>query len=209
MKAFYHLDEVEAGVDEVARGCLAGPVYTAAVVWPKEIDPTDQNIIVKDSKTLSRRKRLILKDYIEENAIDFSVSSVDNHIIDDINILNATFKSMHTSLDTLNLDIDHILVDGPRFKPYQNRHNEIIPYTCIVGGDAKYVPIAAASILAKVNHDLYIETLCDENPELEIYDWKNNMCYGTQKHIDAIKQNGISKYHRQTFGVCKEYEIKI
>ena len=205
MQAYYNKDEIEAGIDEVARGCLAGPVYTSAVVWPQEVDPTDQNIIVKDSKTLSRRKRLILKDYIEENAIDFSVSYEDNHTIDKINILNATYKSMHNSLDKLNLDIDHILVDGNRFKRYTNQKNEVIPYTCIVSGDAKFVPIAAASILAKVNHDLYIEKLCDENSELEVYDWRNNMCYGTHKHMDAIKEYGITPYHRKTFGLCKLY----
>jgi ribonuclease HII len=205
MKAFYYENDIEVGIDEVARGCLAGPVYTSAVVWPKEIDPTDQNIIVKDSKTLSKRRRLILKDYIEENAIDFSVSFEDNKTIDEINILNATFKSMHNSLDKLNLDIEHILVDGNRFKKYTNSKNEVIPYTCIISGDAKYVPIACASILAKVNHDLYIEKLCDENPELDIYDWRNNMCYGTQTHMDAIQTYGISKYHRKTFGICKNY----
>ena len=203
MLAYYYKDEVEAGVDEVARGCLAGPVYSSAVVWTKEIDPTDQNIIVKDSKTLSRRKRLILKDYIEENAIDFSISFESNKTIDEINILNATYKSMHKSLDQLNLDIDHILVDGNKFKPYTNSKNEVIPYTCIISGDAKYVPIAAASILAKVYHDLYIEKLCDENPDLEIYNWRNNMCYGTQKHMEAIQTNGISEYHRKSFGPCK------
>jgi len=207
MKAYYHEDEVEAGVDEVARGCLAGPVYTAAVIWPKEIDPTDQNIIVNDSKTVSRRRRLILKDYIEENALDFSVSFEDSKTIDSINILNATFKSMHKSLDNLNIAIDHILVDGPIFKQYTASNNEVIPYTCIVSGDAKYTPIACASILAKVYHDQYIEKLCDENPEFEIYDWRNNMCYGTAKHIDAIHKHGISKYHRKTFGVCKEYTL--
>ena len=205
MKAYYYKEDIEVGIDEVARGCLAGPVYTSAVVWPKEIDPTDQNIIVKDSKTLSKRRRLILKDYIEENAIDFSVTFEDNKTIDEINILNATFKSMHNSLDQLNMDVEHILVDGNRFKKYTNSKDEVIPYTCIISGDAKYVPIACASILAKVNHDLYIEKLCDENPELDVYDWKNNMCYGTQTHIDAIKKNGISKYHRKTFGICKNY----
>ena len=203
MLSYYYKDEVEAGVDEVARGCLAGPVFSSAVVWGKEIDPTDQNIIVKDSKTLSHRKRLILKDYIEENAIDFSVTSETNNTIDEINILNATYKSMHNSLNNLNLDIDHILVDGNKFKPYTNSNNEIVPYTCIIKGDAKYVPIAAASILAKVYHDLYIEKLCDEFPELEIYDWKNNMCYGTKKHIEAIQEHGISEYHRKSFGPCK------
>jgi ribonuclease HII len=205
MKAYYYKDEIEAGVDEVARGCLAGPVFTSAVVWPKEIDPSDTNIIVNDSKKLSRRKRLMLKDYIEEYALDFSVSQVDNKTIDKINILNATYKCMHKSLNTLNIKLDHIIVDGDKFLPYKDKSNSIIPYTCIVKGDSKYVPIASASILAKVYHDLYIEKLCDENGELEVYDWRNNMCYGTKKHIDSIKQNGITKYHRKTFGICNIY----
>lgn len=205
MKAYYYKDEIEAGVDEVARGCLAGPVYTAAVIWPKEVDPTEQGIIVKDSKTLSRRRRLILKDYIEENAIDFNVSYETNDCIDKINILNATYKSMHNSISNLNLEVDHLLIDGPRFKPYSNSKNEIIPYTCIVSGDAKYTPIACASILAKVYHDEYIIKLLENEPELTKYDWENNMCYGTKTHLDAIQEYGISKYHRKTFGICKEF----
>lgn len=205
MKAYYHKDEIEAGVDEVARGCLAGPVFTSAVVWPKEIDPSDTNIIVNDSKKLSRRKRLMLKDYIEEYALDYSVSQVDCKTIDTINIFNATQKCMHDSLDKLNLYLDHIIVDGDKFKPYKDRTNSVIPYTCVVKGDSKYVPVACASILAKVYHDQYIEKLCDNNSELDIYDWRNNMCYGTQKHIEAIKKNGITEHHRKTFGICNIY----
>lgn len=205
MKPYYFEDEVEAGVDEVARGCLAGPVFTSAVIWPKEIDPSDMNIIVKDSKKLSARKRLMLKDYIEEYAINFSVSQIDNIVIDEINILNATYKCMHKSLDKLDINLDHILVDGNKFKLYKDKQNNIIPHTCIIKGDSHYVPIACASILAKVYHDKYIEKLCNENEELNVYDWKNNMCYGTKNHIDAIKKNGISKYHRKTFGICNIY----
>ena len=205
MKAYYHKNEIEAGVDEVARGCLAGPVYTSAVVWPKEIDPSDMNILVNDSKQLSKRKRLILKDYIEEYAIDFSVSSIDNNRIDKVNILNATYECMHKSLDNLNVYLDHILVDGNRFKIYKDKKANIIPYTCVVKGDSKYVPIACASILAKVYHDKEIEKLCDENSEFDFYDWRNNMCYGTPKHINAIKQKGLTKYHRKSFSVCNIY----
>ena len=112
---------------------------------------------------------------------------------------------MHDSLDKLNIRLDHILVDGNRFNMYNDPNNDIIPHTCIVKGDSKYIPIACASILAKVYHDEYIEKLCDGNEGLDIYDWRNNMCYGTPKHIDAIKQNGISKYHRKTFGICNIY----
>jgi ribonuclease HII len=207
MEAYYHKDEIEAGVDEVARGCLAGPVYTSAVVWPKEIDPSDMNILVNDSKKLTKRKRLILKDYIEEYAIDFSVSSIDNNRIDSINILNATFECMHKSLDKLNVCLDHILVDGNRFKLYKDRKNNIIPYTCVVKGDSKYVPIACASILAKVYHDQEIEKLCDENNDLDFYDWRNNMCYGTPNHINAIKKKGITPYHRKTFSISNIYGL--
>lgn len=205
MKAYFYEDEVEAGVDEVARGCLAGPVFTAAVVWPKEIDPSDTNIIVDDSKKLSSRKRLMLKDYIEEYSIDYSVTKLDNTVIDKMNILNATYKCMHNSLDKLNVLLDHVIVDGDKFKMYTDTTNTSIPHTCVIKGDSKFVPVAAASILAKVYHDQYIEKLCDENEELNIYDWKNNMCYGTKKHIDAIKKHGITKYHRKTFGICNIY----
>ena len=206
MKPYYNKDELEAGVDDVGRGCLAGPMYTAAVVWPQELDPSDSNILLRDSKKLSKRKRLILKDYIEEYAIDYSVQSESNHTIDDINILNTTFKCMHSSLSNLNVDVDHILVDGDKFKPFV-KDNQIVPYTCIIGGDDMYVSIAAASILAKVYHDIYIEKLCDDNPILNRYDWRHNMCYGTRKHLDAIDTYGITEYHRKTFGICKKYKL--
>jgi len=202
MQPYYFEDLLEAGVDEVARGCMAGPVYTAAVVWPKDLE---DSLILKDSKQYSKRRRLILKDYIEENAIDFSVTSEDNKSIDKINILNATLKSMHKSIRGLNMEVDHILVDGQNFKNYYNGDGELVPNTCIVNGDAKYAPIACASILAKVYHDTYIEKLCDENPELERYGWTSNMCYGTAEHLAAITKYGITPYHRRTFGICKEY----
>lgn len=205
MKAYCNENEIEVGIDEVGRGCLAGPVYTAAVIWTDTIDPSDEGIILKDSKKLSRRKRLMLTDYIKEYAIDYSIQSVDNEIIDDINILNATFKCMHKSLDTLTVDFDHILVDGDKFKTYVNSNNESVPYTCVIGGDNTYISIAASSILAKVEHDNYIESLCENEENLNVYDWKNNMCYGTEKHRNAIKEYGITKYHRKSFGICKEY----
>ena len=204
MKAFCNENEIEVGVDEVGRGCLAGPVYTAAVIWPQEIDPSDTNIIVRDSKKCSKRKRLMLKDYIEEYAIDFSVSSLDNKVIDEVNILNATMKCMHQSLDSLNVDFEHILVDGHQFKPYY-RYNQSVPYSCIIQGDDTYISIACASILAKVYRDSYIEKICDDNPELDNYNWKQNMCYGTADHIRGIREHGITEYHRKTFGICKEY----
>ena len=192
MQAFHNEGEIEVGVDEVARGCLAGPVYTAAVIWPNEIDPSDTDTI--------------LRDYIKEYALDYSVASYSNDVIDERNILNATLDCMHKALDGLKIDMDHILVDGNRFKNYyRSGFNIPIAYTCITKGDDKFISIAAASILAKTEHDLYIEKLVEENSELEKYDWLSNMCYGTQKHLDAIKKYGITKYHRKTFGVCREF----
>lgn len=205
MQPYYYDDVLEAGIDEVARGCLAGPVYTAAVVWPKEIEGEDTMMITKDSKKYSKRQRLILKDYIEEHAIDFSVQSEDQGVIDKVNILNATMKCMHNSIRNLNVEVDHLLVDGDKFKPYHTERGENIPHTCIISGDNKYLPIACASIMAKVYHDMFIDKYCDEHPDYDIYDWKNNMCYGTKNHIEAIKKKGTTPFHRKTFGLCKNY----
>ena len=205
MQTYYEEDLLEAGIDEVARGCLAGPVYTAAVVWPKELDESENHPILRDSKQLSARRRLILKDYIEETALDFSVASGSNDEIDKHNILQSTFRTMHKAIDNLNIDVDFILVDGTSFKPYYNQNNDLIPHKCFIKGDSKFAAISAASILAKVYHDQFIEKLCDENPDFEKYGWRSNMCYGTAEHINAIKDNGITPYHRKTFGICKEY----
>ena len=138
-------------------------------------------------------------------AIDFSVASVTNEIVDDINILNATFKSMHKAIDNLNVVPDELLVDGKMFEPYFTNENELIPHKCVIGGDDKFQNISAASILAKVYHDNYIDELVEDNPELKVYNWQSNMCYGTAEHLNAIREHGISKYHRKTFGICKEY----
>ena len=202
MKKFYS-DKLEVGIDEVARGCLAGPVFCAAVIWPKDLDNEIEKQI-KDSKKLSKKKRLYLKEFIEENAIAFSVTFKDNNIIDKFNILNATQMAMHSAIDNLNVIPELLLVDGDKFKPYYY-NNDIIEHVCVIGGDSKYIPIACASILAKVYHDEYIENLVKQNPDLDKYDWCSNMCYGTKKHIDAINKYGITKYHRKTFGICNNY----
>lgn len=199
----YYSDKLEVGIDEVARGCLAGPVFTAAVIWPKDLNCDIQNQI-KDSKKLSRKKRKLLREYIEANAIDFSVSFKDNTIIDDYNILNATHMAMHSALDNLNVVPEFILVDGNSFKPYYYE-NDLIEHVCIIEGDNRYLSIACASILAKEYHDDYIDTLLKSDSDLKKYDWENNMCYGTKKHMDAINKYGISKYHRKTFGICKNF----
>ena len=205
MQTYYEEDLLEAGIDEVARGCLAGPVYTAAVVWPKELDESENHPILRDSKQLSARRRLILKDYIEETALDFSVASGSNDEIDKHNILQCTFNTMHKAIDNLNIDVDFILVDGTNFKPYYTKNQDLIPHKCFIKGDSKFAAISAASILAKVYHDQFIEKLCDENPDFEKYGWRNNMCYGTAEHINAIRENGITPYHRKTFGLCRDY----
>jgi ribonuclease HII len=199
----YYTDKLEVGIDEVARGCLAGPVFSAAVIWPKDLNCEIEKQI-KDSKKISKKKRKMLKDYIEYNAIDFSVSQIDNTIIDKCNILNATHIAMHEALNNLNVVPELILVDGNSFKPYYN-NDELIDHICIVEGDNKFLSIACASILAKVYHDEYIESLLEKDSELKKYGWETNMCYGTKIHLEAIKEHGISKYHRKTFGICSEY----
>ena len=199
----YYSNKLEVGIDEVARGCLAGPVFTSAVIWPKDLDCEFENEI-KDSKKLSRNKRNLLRDYIECNAIDFSIGYKDNTVIDKYNILNATHMAMHDALDNLNTIPELILVDGNSFKPYYH-NKDIIEHICIIEGDNSYLPIACASILAKEYHDEYIKNLIEKEVDLNKYDWLNNMCYGTKKHIDAIKEYGISKYHRKTFGICSHY----
>ena len=203
MAMYKNIDDIEAGVDEVARGCLAGPVYAAAVIWPKELELED-NIILRDSKKLSKKKREELKDYIEETALDFNVAFVDNTKIDEINILNASILAMHKAIEGLNIIPDSLLIDGNKFKPFIHE-GELIPHECFIKGDDLFQSISAASILAKVYHDNYISDLCDKEPNLNIYDWKKNMCYGTKTHLNAIKNNGISKYHRKTFGICANY----
>ena len=206
MQRFLDEELLEVGVDEVARGCLAGPVFSAAVIWPKEVDDDYLKLEsqIRDSKKLSRKKRNELRCFIEEICLDFSVSSEDNYKIDSVNILNATQSAMHCAIKQLNIVPDHILVDGHIFNPYYHK-NDLIEHTCIKGGDNKFIPIACASILAKEYHDDFIKNLCATNEELKIYDWENNMCYGTQKHLDAIRKYGISQYHRKSFGICKQF----
>ena len=200
MKTISEKNIIEVGLDEVARGCMFGRVYTAAVIWPEDFEE-DPNYIIKDSKKLTKKKREELYDYIINTALDWNINYMEHYEIDKLNILQATMKSMHINLDNLLIDVDHILVDGTNFNQYSN-----IPYTCIPKGDNKYYSIAAASILAKVAHDRYIEELCKNEPELhEKYDLLNNMGYGTKNHMDNIKKYGISEYHRKSFGICKNY----
>lgn len=181
-------DKIWVSCDEVARGCLAGPITAAAVIW----QPGPWDHLINDSKKLSASMRQQLVDYIKENAIDFAVEHVDNVEIDNINILNATMKAMHTCLDKLSVDFESILVDGNYFKSYKN-----VPHKTVVKGDSTYVSIAAASILAKETRDEYIKTCL--SPQFPEYMWDKNVGYGTKQHIDAIVKHGPTPYHRLSF----------
>jgi ribonuclease HII len=187
-------------VDEAGRGCMIGNVFAGAVIWDPSIDPWE----IKDSKKLTRKKRKLVKEYIEQHAVAWSVGFATNEEIDEINILNATYLAMHRALSNLNKPFDRILVDGNRFKPYQ-----CIPHTCVISGDNEFVSIAAASILAKEYHDEWITNLFDSDfdnsftSDNDIYDLMNNKGYGTKKHIEAIRQYGITNQHRLSY--CKKF----
>lgn len=178
---------MEAGTDEAGRGCLAGPVTAAAVILPQNFS----NQTLNDSKQLSEVKRNFLREILEEEAVSFSVCHVFQDEIDEINILNASFLAMHRALDAMAQTPSFILVDGNRFNPYPN-----IGHECIVKGDGKYMSIAAASILAKTHRDEYMAKIHEEFP---MYNWKKNKGYPTKEHREAIKQYGLSPYHRKSF----------
>jgi len=188
LKQFHTKGLIEAGCDEAGRGCLAGPVCAAAVVLP----PDFYDSRINDSKKLSRKQRDILREVVEHNAIDYAVAMVDNAEIDKINILNAAILAMHKAVTSLTkVKPQHLLIDGNRFKPF----NEI-PHTCIVGGDGIFLPIAAASILAKTYRDEFMEKLHNDYP---MYLWNKNMGYPTKAHRKAIELYGVSPFHRLTF----------
>lgn len=203
MKSFYLENTLEVGLDEAGRGPMLGRVYIGAVIIPP--DDTFKQSFIKDSKKLSERKRLMAYDFIKENAIDYTSFYYDEKKIDEINIFKATYEGMHHALDNLVVRPEHILVDGIYFPIYSD-NGKIIPYTCVESGDNKYLSIAAASIIAKVERDKYIYELCEKNPELiENYELNKNKGYGTAKHIEGIKKHGISEWHRKSFGICKNY----
>lgn len=204
----FYLDpeELEAGIDEVGRGCLAGPVYAAAVIWPKFLRD-DRCEMIKDSKKLSAKKREMLAEFIKENALSYSIGIVNETDIDHINILQSSYKAMHRALDGLDMIPESVIVDGDYFKTYIDKDGDFVTHTCIKNGDNKYMSIACASIIAKVARDKFITDLCIQYPILNRYDWKNNKCYGTKKHRDAIKKYGLSPFHRKTFGTCKKYKV--
>lgn len=189
----YRVDgRLEAGVDECGRGCLAGPVVAAAVVWPNDYGEFDH--MIKDSKKLSHQQRANLIGYIKDRALDWSIAFVDAKEVDRINILRATFKAMHGALDQLTVPFECVLVDGNRFDGYRD-----ISHECIEKGDNTYISIAAASILAKEARDKYMRTQAEKYDVS--YGWKKNVGYGTAEHIAAIGKLGLTDMHRVTF--CK------
>lgn len=188
LKPFYNPFTIEAGCDEAGRGCLAGPVFAAAVILP----PDFRNDVLNDSKQLSEKQRYSLREIIIANAIDYSVQQVSHTEIDKINILNASILAMHISVKNLTkVKPEFLIIDGNRFKPFPG-----IPHQCIVKGDSKYMSIAAASVLAKTFRDDFMENIHNEYP---LYDWKQNKGYPTKKHRLAIQEYGITPYHRLSY----------
>ena len=185
----YQHEFIEAGCDEAGRGCLAGPVFAAAVILPHDFD----HHLLNDSKQVTEELRYQLRIEIEQKAVAYAVASVDNLEIDEINILNASFLAMHRAIAKLNLTPQFLIIDGNRFNKYSN-----IPHECIIQGDGKYFSIAAASILAKTYRDDYMLQIAAEHPE---YDWHSNKGYPTIKHRETVLKMGFTPYHRKTFRV--------
>lgn len=184
---YLHNDLIEAGCDEAGRGCLAGSVFAAAVILPKDF----RNELLNDSKQLTEKQRYLLRPVIEREALAWAVGIVSPEEIDQINILNASILAMHCAVDQLNVRPETLIIDGNRFKKYKD-----LPHTCVIKGDGKYLSIAAASILAKTYRDDYMLRLHEEYP---MYDWKNNKGYPTKKHRSGIQMYGTTPYHRMTF----------
>ena len=197
LKNNYYIGKIEAGCDEAGRGCLAGSVYAAAVILPDDY----QNDLLNDSKQLTEKRRYQLREIIERDAVAWAVGIVTPEEIDKINILNASILAMHRALDQLKVRPEAIIVDGNRFKPYNN-----IPHTTIVKGDGKYLSIAAASILAKTYRDDYMNRLAEEYPQ---YDWLSNKGYPTKKHREAIRQYGITPYHRKSYNLLGDGQLSL
>ena len=197
LKPFHTPNCIEAGCDEAGRGCLAGPVYAAAVIFP----PDYHNKELNDSKQLSDKKRKILREQIIKDATCWAVGIVDNHEIDKINILNASILAMHRAIEQLPTLPEHLIIDGNKFKKYKQ-----IPYDCIVKGDGKFLSIAAASILAKTFRDDFMDELHQQFP---MYDWLSNKGYPTQKHKMAIQEYGLTDFHRVTFNYKMPQQLSL
>lgn len=198
LKSKFQNKLIEAGCDEAGRGCLAGPVYAAAVILPKNY----KNKLLNDSKQLSEKKRDLLRIEIEKDAIAFAVGIVDNVEIDKINILNASFLAMHRAVEQLKQTPELLLIDGNRFKPYPN-----IPHECIIKGDGKFLSIAAASVLAKTYRDEFMFAAHEKHPE---YAWNKNKGYPTKAHREAIAAHGTTDIHRMSFQLLpKQLELDL
>jgi len=197
LKSHFHEGLVEAGCDEAGRGCLAGSVYAAAVIFP----PDYENAALNDSKQLTERQRYALREVVLRDAVAWAVGVVTPEEIDKVNILNASILAMHRALDQLKVRPEAVIVDGNRFKPYNG-----LPYATIVKGDGKYLSIAAASILAKTFRDDYMNQLAEEYPA---YDWRSNKGYPTRKHREAIRQYGITPYHRRSFNLLGDGQLML
>ena len=189
LESFFDPQKTEAGVDEAGRGCYAGPVFAAAVILPKKF----QHPLLNDSKKLSEKQRDLLRPVIEKESIAWAVAMVSNEEIDQINILQASYKAMHLAIDQLKKEPAILLIDGNRFKPYKK-----MIHHCIVKGDGKYASIAAASILAKTYRDEYMQKLHAEFP---VYGWDRNKGYGTADHRNAILTHGLCSYHRKSYNI--------
>lgn len=205
----YYEGLIEAGCDEAGRGCLAGSVYAAAVILP----PDYHNEMLNDSKQLTEKKRYMLREQIERDAIAWAVGIVTPEEIDKINILRASFLAMHRAVDQLAVAPEALIIDGNRFTPYHpllsdgtSRAAEPLPHTTIVKGDGKYLAIAAASILAKTYRDDYMNQLAEEHPQ---YDWRSNKGYPTKKHRQAIREYGVTPYHRLSYNLTSTEELPL
>lgn len=192
---YMHENLVEAGCDEAGRGCLAGAVYAAAVILPHDF----RNELLNDSKQLTEKQRYALREVVEREALAWAVGVVTPEEIDRINILNASFLAIHRAVDQLKLRPEHLLIDGNRFKKYQD-----VPHTTVVKGDGKYMAIAAASVLAKTYRDDYMNRLAEEYPQ---YDWDSNKGYPTKKHREAIRLYGTTPYHRMSYNLLGDGQL--
>ena len=195
LKSFYKKNTLEAGCDEAGRGCLAGPVFAAAVILPNDY----KNKNLNDSKQLSEKQRDILRVEIEKEALAWAVATLDHKVIDEINILNASILAMHHAVKKLSKKPEFLLIDGNRFKPYED-----IPHQCFIKGDGKFMSIAAASILAKTHRDEFMQQLHGEFPK---YNWAQNKGYPTRDHKDAINLYGITPYHRKSFNLNEQLKF--
>ena len=192
LKLNYSGVSLEAGTDEAGRGCLSGPVVAAAVILPENF----QHDLLNDSKQLSEKKRQELRPYIEEHALAYAVSFIHHEEVDELNVLQASIAGMHRSIEQLSTQPEFIIIDGNKFKPYKE-----VPYQTIVKGDAKFMSIAAASVLAKTYRDEFMEKIHQEFPQ---YNWKKNKGYPTKEHRNAIREYGATPYHRKSFKLLPE-----